>query len=324
MATGHSSFDKLATSTLRNFPTEVLDSLSTNNALFFLLKKAGNLKVSAGGREFTHPIRYKANSTFGSYAHLATIATDLQDNITRAVYPQKSVAGSLVLSKWELAQNKGNKEKLIDLVLEAKDDARVSMGEIMGDQVWKDGSVAADFDGLQHLINGSPSTQSDVGGIDPSASDNTYWRNIVDTNTVTAFNTSQEGLTAMNSLLLNATFGAQGPRAVLTTKAIFSLYELGLTSNIRYTSTNIMADSKFMHLVYATMPVLFDDNCPTNGLYMVDTDNLWLQVLSGANMETTAFEASHNQLSLIALMWLVGQLTCGSRRTQGVITTITG
>ncbi len=141
---------------------------------------------------------------------------------------------------------------------------------------------------------------------------------------MTAFNTSQEGLTAMNALLLAATFGAQGPRAVVTTKTIFSLYELGLTSNIRYTSTNIMADTKFMHLVYATMPVLFDDNCPSGKLYMVDTDNLWLQVLSGANMDTTPFEASHNQLSLIALLWLVGQITCGSRRTQAVINSITG
>jgi len=324
MATGHSSFDKLATSTLRNFPTEVLDSISTNNALFYLLKKAGNIKVTAGGREFTHPIRYKVNNTFRSYNHLEPIGTDLQDNITRAVYPQKSVAGSLVLSKWELAQNKGNKEKLIDLVVEAKNDAKVSMSELMGDQVWKDGTDTKDFDGLPFLISDGPGDQTDVGGINPSSTDNTYWRNQTDTNSITAFNTSQEGLTAMNSLLLSCTFGSQGPRAVVTTKTIFSLYELGLTSNIRYTSTSIMADTKFMHLVYATMPVLFDDNCTANHLFMVDTDNLWLQVLSGANMETTPYEASHNQLSYIALMWLVGQLTAGSRRTNGVITNITG
>ena len=266
MATGNTSYDKLATATLLNFPTEVLDSLTTNNALFFLLNKAGNLKVTPGGREFTHPIRYKANTTFKAYSHLETIATDLQDNITRAVYPQKSIAGSLVLSKWELAQNKGNREKLIDLVIEAKNDAKVSMSETLGDQSWKDGSVAKDFDGLKFLINDSPSSQSDVGGIDASATGNEYWRNQVDTSTVTAFNTSQEGLTAMNSMLLSCTFGSQGPRAVVTTKTIFSLYELGLTGNIRYTSTNILADTKFMHLVYATMPVLFDDNAPSNGM----------------------------------------------------------
>ena len=69
MATGNTSWNKLATSTLRNFPTEVLDSLTTNNALYYLLSKAGNLKVSSGGREFTHPIRYKANSDFKAYNH---------------------------------------------------------------------------------------------------------------------------------------------------------------------------------------------------------------------------------------------------------------
>ena len=323
MATGNSSFAKVATATLQNFGNDIFDSVSTNNALYYMLKKRDNIKVVSGGRSFTHPLRYKLNGTFGAYSKLEAIGTDLQDNITRADYEIKILAGSLVLSKFEVAQNAGNKEKLIDLIQEVKEDAKTSMSELMGDQLFSDGSSAKGFDGLRHLIADSPSTQTDVGDIDPSASDNTYWRNQVDTSTVSAFNTSQAGLSAMNNMLLNATFGRQGPRAVITTKAIYALYELGLTSNIRYTNTE-MADGGFVHLSYTTMPVLFDDNCPDYHMYFIDTDSLWLQVLSQGNMETTRFEASHNQLSDISLMYIFGNLTTGSRRTQGVITDITG
>ncbi|MBU0598897.1 phage major capsid protein [Patescibacteria group bacterium] len=323
MATGNSSFSKLVSSTLQQHSNEVFDAISTNNALFYMLNKRGNIKVKSGGREFTHPIRYKANPSFKAYAHLEPIVTDLQDNVTRAVYPIKIVAGSLVLSKFEIAQNAGNKEKLLDLVKEVKDDAKTSMSQLMGTQSWKDGTGVKDFDGLPFLINASPSTQTAVGGIDPSATDNTYWRNQTETTGTAAFNTNQAGLSIMNTLLLNCTFGNTGPKAVITTKAVYALYELGLTSNLRYTS-NELADSSFVHLVYATMPVLFDDNSTTAYIYMIDLDGLWLQVLSQGNNQTTTFEPSHNQLSDIALMYTFGNLTCGSRRTQGVATGITG
>ena len=74
--------------------------------------------------------------------------------------------------------------------------------------------MAEDFDGLQHLISDTPSSQTDVGGIDASVSGNSYWRNIATTTTVTAFNTNSEGLTALDTLLNDTTFGRQGPPIV--------------------------------------------------------------------------------------------------------------
>lgn len=319
MATGNSSYTKLITSTLQNLPSEVFDAVSTNNALLFMLQKRGNLKKVGGGRSFTHPIYYKQNSSFASYGKLDPISTPLVDDITRAEYPIKVIAGSLVVSTLEEAMNAGNKEKLLDLVEETAIRAKISMAEVMGDQVFKDGSIANDFDGLQHLISDSPSTQSDVGGIDASA--NTYWQNQTNTDACTAFNTAgaASGLTLMNTLLNDCTFGRQGPRLVVTSKTVYGLYEIGLTSNIRYATTEL-ADAGFRHLAYTTMPIVFDDNNPGNYLYMVDTDNLWLQILSRGNMNITDFESSHDQLTRTALMYLFGNLTTGSRRTQGVMT----
>jgi hypothetical protein len=318
MASGNSSYTALITSTLQNLPAEVFDAVSTNNALLYMLQKKGNLKIVSGGRSFTHPIYYKQNTSFRSYGKTDTIDTPLMDDITRAEYPIKTIAGSVVISMLEEAMNAGNREKLIDLVEETVTRAKISMSETLGDQVFKDGSAANDMDGLQHLINSSPSTQTDVGGIDPSATGNTYWRNQADTNATNFNATAATTFAELSAQVTNCTYGRQGPRLVVTTKTLYAEYESLLTSNIRYVTTEL-ADAGFLHLAYQTMPVVFDDNCSANTMYLVDTDNLWLQVLAQGNMELTDMQQSTDQLMKVALLYLFGNLTTGSRRTNGYI-----
>ena len=323
MATGNVNFASLATTTLQNFANDIFDNVTTNNPLFFHLKKAGNIKVVGGGRQFTHPVFYKKNDTFGAISKLGTVPLNIQDDITRAVYDIKIISGSIVLSQVEQAMNAGDKEKLIDYLEEKKMGAEITMSEIMGQQVWKASPGSDDFDSIPRLISTTPSAQSDVGGIDSTASDQTYWRNYVYATNVTAFGTAQAGLNAMDTTLNNSTFGKQGPKIILTTKAIFTLYQLALTANVRYSKLED-GDAGFKNLLYATLPVMFDDNCPASRMYFIDTDALKLQVLSQGNMKMTAFEQSHNQLVSSALLYILGNITCGSRRTNGVISSITG
>jgi len=324
MAAGNSSYDRLITTTLQNHGAEIFDAVTTNNNLLNTLKEKGNIKIKSGGRTFTHPLYYKLNSSFKAYSKLETIDTANQDDITRAEYQIKTIAGSLVLPLFDLAANAGDKEKLIDLGSEIRMGAEKSMEEALGDQTFKDGTTTKDFGGVQFLISDSPSSQTDVGGINPSTTGNEYWRNYVYDTSVSAFNTSEAGVAAMDDILLNTTFGRSGPRIVITTKAIWALYSLSMTPNFRYGVQNTAkGDSGFRNLAFATLPVMVDSNCPDYHMYFIDTDSLWLQVLARGNMMTTDFEQSHNQLSKIALMYLLGNLTTGSRRTQGVATSIT-
>lgn len=319
MATGNSSYDRIITQTLQNFGTEIFNAAAQNNALLFMLQKRDNIKVVSGGRTFTHPIRYANNANFKMYTKYEAIDTNVSDNLTRAEYQIKIAAGSVPISYLEEAQNAGQKEKLIDLIDFARMDATDSMENLLGAQVWATGSDAKDFDGLAKLINSSPSTQTDIGGIDPSASGNTYWRNQVGS-AVSAFNTSNEGISAMNNLLTACTFGQRGPTAVFTTKTVYNLYHLSMTSNIRFASTELdKGDNAFTHLAYFTLPFLFDDSCPASTMRFVDMNSLWLQVLSQGNMQTTGFKPSINQLIRTMLMYMFANLTCGSRRTQGYL-----
>lgn len=315
---GNTSYTRLITETLQRHGTEIFDAISTNNALFYMLKKRGNIKLSPGGRVFTHPIYWLQNPSFQSYAKLGVISTSIPDDITRAEYPIKCVAGSLVLSMMEEAMNAGSKEKLIDMAKKCKEAAQISMSQVMGVQVWATGTVATDFDGIQHLVSLTPTTGT-VGGINRANAADAYWRNQLGT-AITAFAT--HGVSRWNTLLNNCTFGDQGPKAVFTTKTAYGLYEATMTSNIRYYQTEL-ADTAFRHLAFATMPVLFDDNCPNERAYFLDLNSLWLQLLSRGNFQVTEFQQAINQLSRIALMYVFGNITMGSGRTQGIVS-ITG
>ncbi len=323
MATGNSSYSSAVTRTLQKHGQKIFDAVSDNNALFFLLRKAGNIKLSGGGRVFTHPLFYKVNSSFKTYSPLATIDTPIVDDLTRAEYPIKVGAGSLVLSTLEVAKNAGQREKLLDYGEEIRMGAEISMRQMMGLQTFKDGTTDTDFDGIPHLVHTAPSGQSDVGGIDASASGNTYWRNVVG-DTVTAFNTDNAGIDSWSKSELDATKGINGPTVIICTKAIYRLYELSLTGTVRHQDPDLKVGNKhFKHLMFGTMPVIPDDNCTTDIAYSLDLETLWLQILAKGNFKTTPFTPSHDQLSETALMYVFGNFTCGSRRTQ-VNTTISG
>ncbi len=323
MAAGNTNYTTRAIAiTLQKHGKEVFDAVSTNNALLNLLKERGNIKIVEGGRKFTHPLIYGLNTNFGAISKYEAIPTNDDDIITRAEYTPKIIAGSIPLSYYDMAINAGSETKLLDYAKEKKLESQITMEEVMGDQVFTDGSDVKSVAGLRFLINDAPSSQSDVGGINPSTSGNDYWRNYTYTTAVTGFNTNHAGLIAMNTCVDGATFGRQGPRAVITTKAIYQLYKLSMIGQIQYVSLK-KGDKDFQALEFATMPVMFDDNAPASHMYFIDTANLWLQVLKQGNFMTTEARASKDQLADIILMYFFGELTTGSRRTQAVATNIT-
>lgn len=259
MAVPNSNYTTLIATTLKNYSNKIADNVVTNNSLLYFLNKKGNIKVVSGGTKFAHQILYAKNPSFQAISKLGTIDLPMTDPLTVSEWNIKILAGSIALSNLEVAMNSGSREKLLDLADAKRLEAEVSMTELMGDQVFCAGSGDNDFDGLQKLINEDPDTQSDVGGI--SSSSNSWWRNYSHDTEVGTFNVSNNGINAIDTSVNAATFGSQGPKLIVTTKAIFTLYMLSLTGNIRYNSID-MGDAGFKALQYATLPFVADDNCP--------------------------------------------------------------
>jgi hypothetical protein len=287
------------------------------------LKKRDNIKVVGGGRQFIEQLLYKTNSSFAARAGLDTITTPVTDAITASEWDIKVISGSIVLPTLDVAKNSGSKEKLLDYAKAKALEAEVSMGEILGDQLYNTAVSTNDFDSIPRIISEDASTETiSVGGINGSA--NSYWRNYSHDTAVGTFNVSQNGWNAIDTSLNQATFGRMGPKLIVTTKAIFTLAQLGMTSLMKYTTADSTGAIGFKSLEYAGIPIVFDDNCPSGNLYGIDTDAIKLKVLSQGNMRQTPFQLKYDQLAEAALLYIFGNLTCNSRRTNFVIDSITG
>lgn len=309
------SWNAAATRTAPNWGDEIFDGISTNNSFVWMVRQAGNIKTVSGGRTFTHPLLYQTNSSFAARSATATIPTPDPDIITRSEWPIRTISGSVVISLLEDAQNQGE-SALIGLLEEKKLEGTVSMTEVLGDELVDGTGTSPSWDSIETIISATNTTT--VGGIAGSSAD---WQNY-SAAVGGAFNTSNNGITAMDLAVRSCSFGSRGPRAIFTTSAVWGLYYISQAGNIRYYNEEL-ADAGFQHLNFRTLPVLWDDNIDTGRMYFVDTDSLWLQVLKKGNMVTSKFRESVDQLSLVSLMYLFGNLTTGSRRTQGVVTGIT-
>ena len=309
------SWNAAATRTSPNWGDDIFDGISTNNSFVWMARQASNIKVVDGGRTFTHPLLYQVNTSFAARAATTTIPTPDPDVLTRSEWPIRTIDGSVVLWLLEDAQNMGESQ-LINLLDEKKLEGEISMGEVLGDQLVSGTGVAPEYDSLSTIISTTNTTT--VGGIAGSSAD---WQNY-SAAIAGAFNTSNNGITAMDAAVRGTSFGRHGPRAIFTTSTAWGLYYISQAGNIRYYNEEL-ADAGFQHLNFRTLPVLWDDNVASGRMYFVDMDALWLQVLRKGNMVTSKFRESIDQLSLVSLMYLFANLTTGSRRTNGVVTGIT-
>lgn len=318
----NTSYSTLLVTTIRNQSPKIFNNVVTNNGLARHLKAKGNVRIVSGGTKFTHPVLYAKNSSFASISKMGTIDLPTTDPISASDWDIKVLAGSIVLPDLDVAMNSGSKEKLLDYANAKKLEAETSMSELLGDQVFASSPGANDFDSIPKIIEEDPSTSTvEPGGI--SGSVYSWWRNYSYDTTVTGFNSASAGINAIDTSVNNATKGIMGPKLIVTTSSIFTLYMIGLSSQARYTSME-SGDAAFRELMYGTMPFIIDDNCPSGNLYGIDTDSIRMQVLAQGDFKQTPFRFAEQQLAQSALFYLYANLTCGSRRTNFVIDSITG
>ena len=126
-------------------------------------------------------------------------------------------------------------------------------------------SDADSIDGLPKLITDNGATTT-VGGI----STTTYplWKNKYVN--VSANPTASVLLAKMAELYRDCTRGKSSPDIIVTTPALYSLFESALTPQQRFSSSKL-ADAGFEALRFHGADVIFDENCPANRMYFLNT-----------------------------------------------------
>lgn len=273
---GAESLLNVVTTTLNAWSNDVYDNVTNNNALLYYFKKFGKLglygesgakmgsiETRGGGKQIEEDISIVENSNVGFVAYNETVGTNAVDVLNQAIFDWKFCYGNAVLYGAEIdmaADSKFRKHKLVEnIVLNAEETMVNKIGEALFNT-----SDADSINGLPQLItdNGTGT----VGGI----STTTYpmWKNKY--KNVAKNPTASVLLQSMAELYRDCTRGKSTPDVIVTTPELYSLFESALTPQQRFTNSKL-ADAGFEALKFHGAEVIFDENCPANRMYMLNT-----------------------------------------------------
>jgi hypothetical protein len=280
------------------------------------MAKKGNKKV-ATGRSIVQEIEYEENSTVMFYSGAEILDISASETFTAAEFNYKQLAGNVVITGLEEIQNSG-KEAVHNLLRSRIRNLEKSLKNTMATSLYATGAGSAgkDIGGLQLLV--ADVNTNTVGGIDANA--NAWWRNQVydfSTNSVVASATTIQA--AMNTMYLDTVRGADRTDLIVADRNYYTFYWESLQANQRFTDDK-EAGAGFTNVVYhGNIPVIYDDQCPTNHMYFLNTDYLFMRPAKGREFVPLGEKSAVNQDALVMPVVWAGNMTVSNRARQGVI-----
>jgi hypothetical protein len=316
MAAPNSDFTDIVTTTLQGYSGTLADNISNHNALLRQIERKGNGEV-ATGRSIVQELEYAENGTVAWYAGGEALDVSSSETFTAAEFSYKQLAGNVVITGLEEIQNSG-KEAVHNLLKSRIRNLEKSLRNTVASALYADGtgSGGKEFGGLQLLV--ADTNTNEVGSI--NANTYTWWRNYVydfSTLAITASATTIQ--TAMNTAHINVIRGSDKPDMCVAGQAYYLHYLNSLQVNQRFADDK-NAGAGFTNLMFmGNLPVVYDDNCNTSRIYMLNTDYLFLRKAKGRWMKPAGDKASVNQDAMVMPMYLAGNMTVSNRSLQAVI-----
>lgn len=308
---------ELVATTLRNRQGMLADNVSNHNALFRRLNEKGNVRTADGGRTILEELMYAENGTVQWYSGYEVLSTVVSEVMDAAEFNWKQLAGNVVISGLEGEVQNSGRERVINLLESRIRNLEISLRNTAATAVYADGTgnSGKEFGGLQLLVADDPTASSSIGGINQ----NTYswWRNQT-SGDVTLSSSTITG--EMNDLWLACVRGTDKPDLIPADANTYSFYEASLQQYQRFSSPD-MADAGFTNLKYKTADVVYDDQCPANHMYFLNTEYLALRPHADRQFVPLDRRASINQDATVIPVVFAGNMTVSNRSLQGVIYT---
>ena len=284
------------------------------------MKKAGNVKTEDGGVEILQNLEIAENGAYNRYDGAQAWDLESKKFATAASYARKKIAVTMVVTGSEIMANEG-KSRMIDLIEAKIKNGAKSLQNGMAADVYSDGSDPMQIGGLRYLVSDTPSSGV-VGGIDPSDSDNAFWRNYKGTCTFASDNVVEK----LNDAILGTTRNNDTPKALFVDNNWYTNYYKALQAVQRFVSTE--GKGGFMELSINGLPIFCDQGIaatpmtgkiPSNHAYVLNTDFIYLRPHVRRNPAKKERVNSINQ-DLFSEAWLwAGNMTTSGRAFQGVV-----
>ena len=263
------------------------------NALVAWAMANDKIEFENGGHEITNPLIVGRNPNVTSYSYFDTLPVAQTDEFTTVTYNWSRIAGSVIISDQEEDENQGDSEvfKLMKAKVEVLEE---SIKEKFSDYLYASGA-GTDPNGLGNLVPDDPTTGT-LGGV--SRVNETQWRNssydfngaIDETNIEEAWDDIGMDLKQKDDkpdVILCGRNIYRSYRQAVRDKVVINLGEGGMAGKR-------MFDLGFEGVQHNKTPMLYDEDCPVNKAYFLNSKYLRLHILRHVNMKVKQLVAPWN------------------------------
>ncbi len=302
---------------------KVVDQIFENNVLYKLLQSRGMVKFEeSSGRRFEIPLSVKKSNTSKFFGKGATFTISDFDPLTIAYDTWKNF-GDQIVRYWTDDKANGNSLKSHLKMANSKINiVRESLTTDLETALWADtgGSSVLDYNGLQYLIDDSPSDNKTIHGINQStATDgdgNYYWRNQTKSSSG-AF--SVYGESDMTNLM-NTCQRWGRIDIILSDQATHELGEAEALERVRVVNkeaVNLGLD----HITFKGRIWTWSPKCPSGYTYMIDRNHYGFTIDPAVNFVMGPWKRIPNQYEdVVTQIVQRGNTWVDKRRCHGVIT----
>lgn len=250
------------------------------------------VETEDGGRNITNPITLGRNPNVTSTEYYNTLPVAQTDEFSTLEYTWSRVVGTVIISDQEQDENKGDAAifKLVKAKMEVLEE---SIKEKFSDYLYGAGA-GTDPNGLENMIPDDPTTGT-IGGL--SRSETQLRTSSYDFNgTLDATNIEE----AMDDVLLDLTQGTEKPDIIIAGRNAIRYYRAAVRDKLVINLSDLkrggsaLNDLGFGGIGHDGIPIVYDENCPVDKMYFINSKYLRLHILKGVNMKVKELSSPWN------------------------------
>lgn len=282
------ALDTVLNSTLTRSRKKLIMASLKSNAFMAWAFATKRVEVEDGGYNITNPLTTGRNPNVTSYEYYDALPVAQTNEFTTVEYRWSRVGGTVIISDQEQDENKGQAEifKLLKAKMEVLEE---SIKEKFSSYLYGAGAGKDPY-GLALLIPDDPTTGS-LGGI--NRANEVQWR-------TSAYDFGTGGLTSANieeafdDVLMDLTVKGDKPDLILAGRNIYRTYRAAVRDKLVINLSEInkgMVDLGFGGIGHDDIPIVYDEDCPVNKAYFINSKYLRLHMLKGVNMKVKDLNA---------------------------------
>lgn len=294
------------------FEKSFKDQVFDQTVLLNFMKSNGGIETKSGGAAYVQIPLAHARGTSEWFSGADSLDVTPVDTLDAAQFYWRNLNASITITLEDELNNTG-KEQIVDLLDAKITQAKLTIAENLNESLFTGtGNEARKrIVGLQTLVD-----DGTVGGI--AGATYSDWRSYLEEN-ATAL-TIAHLKTARNTI--NQGKGGSPVKIIVTNQTLFEKYESLLTPTyqmdplVKSKEAERLGDVGFTALSYAGIPMVWDADCPTGEVYLLNAENLKLFVHDMANMKTTESNSPVDQH--VSVRHIVMRCALGTNRRKSL------